>query len=128
MSLVKWDLTNVGISLWWWLKSVLITLLLWKESDLFVRIKSIVDLCVFVMQGSFLIKDCRLNKLQNYSNLSWSLFEIPISILRSPMTIKFLYDSLAFLSDSDNSLKKYYILRIGWSIDTKADPFYIRNS
>ena len=48
------------------------------------------------MQVSFLIKDCRLNKLRNSFNLSWSVFEMPISILKSPMTKKFSYDSLAW--------------------------------
>ena len=33
--------------------------------------------------------------MQNSSNLSWSLFEIPISIPKSPMKIKFSYISLA---------------------------------
>ena len=59
------------------------------------------------MEASFLIKDCRLNKLQNYFNLSQSLFEIPISILKSPVTIKFSHESLALLNESDSSLKKW---------------------
>ena len=55
MSLAKWDFTNIAISLWLSVKPVSITLLLWKESGLFVRIKSVVDICVFVMQISFVI-------------------------------------------------------------------------
>ena len=85
---------------------VSMTLLLWKESGSFVRIKSIVYLCVFVMQISFLSKCCRLKKLQNCSDLSLLLFEISISTLKSPMVIKFAYDSLALLNESGSSLKK----------------------
>ena len=54
MSLVKKDLTSAAISLWWSLKLVSITLLLWKECGLFVRIKSVDDLSAFIMQVSFL--------------------------------------------------------------------------
>ena len=61
----------------------------------------------FCNASFFLIKDCRLNKLQNCSNLSWSLFEIPMSMLKSPTAITFSYDSLALLSESDSSLKKW---------------------
>ena len=57
--------------------------------------------------ASFFFKYCRLNKLKNSFNLLWSLFEIPISILKSHMTIKFLYDSLALLNELDSSLKKW---------------------
>ena len=51
---------------------------------------------------SFLIKDFKVNSLQDCSNLSWSLFKIPVSIPKSPMKTKVLYDSLALLSKSDS--------------------------
>ena len=47
---------NVAISFWWSLKPVSITLLLSKESGLFVKTKPVLDLCVFVIQVDFFIK------------------------------------------------------------------------
>ena len=98
-------MTNVAISLWWLLKPVSVTLLLSKEGVLFVRIKSIDGLCVFVIKVSFLINNFKWNKLQNCFNLSWWLFEISIFILKSPMTINVLYDSWALFNESENLLK-----------------------
>ena len=69
-------MTNIAVSLWWSLKPFSMTLILWKESGLFVRIKSIVDLCVFVMQVSFLSKCCRLNKLHGNKVCVWFIEHI----------------------------------------------------
>ena len=39
-----------------------------KDSDLFFKIKAIVDLCISEMQVYFPIKSFKLNELQNFSN------------------------------------------------------------
>lgn len=41
-----------------------------KDSDLFAKIKAIVDLCISEMQVYFSIKSFKLNELQNFSNFS----------------------------------------------------------
>ena len=119
--LVKCDLTNVTISLWWLLKTVSVKLVPQNESGLFDKIKSIVDSCVFKIKVCFLVKDLKLSKLQSFPNLPWSLFEMPISILKLPVKIIFLYDSLTWHNEPDNSL-------IGWPLDNKADLFFIGKS
>ena len=67
---VKGDQANVTKSLGWSLKPVSITMLFGKDSDLFVKIKAIVDLCISEMQVYFSIKSFKLNELQNFSNFS----------------------------------------------------------
>ena len=116
--LVKCDLTNVAISLWWLLKPVSVKLVPQNESGLFDKIKSMVGLCVFVIKVYFLIKDLKLSKLQNFPNLPWLLFEIPIFILNSPVKIIFLYDSLTYHNELNNSKP----------LGIKADLFFIGKS
>ena len=52
-----------------------------------------------------------------------------MSLLKSPKKIKCLCDSLVFTERVREIIKKaVYILRIDWSIDTEARPFFTGNS
>ena len=60
------------MSLWKSLKSVSVVPDFLKEFELFVKIKSVLELCVFVKQVPDSIKSEKLKSLQNSSSLSYS--------------------------------------------------------
>ena len=60
------------MSLWKSLKPVSVVPDFWKEFELFVKIKSILELCVFVKQVFDFIKFDKSKRLQNSSSLSCS--------------------------------------------------------
>ena len=64
------DLRNALISLSKSLIPASVTLVFWKQLSLFVKIKSIVDLCALAKHVGEVIRFVRLNKSQNSSNLS----------------------------------------------------------
>ena len=94
------------MGLWKSLKSVSVVPDFSKEYELFVKITPILELCVFVKQVFDSIKFDKLKRLQNSYSLSCSWLGRFKSILKSPITIKLSYITLAWDSDVGSSLKE----------------------
>ena len=95
------------MNLWKSLKPVSVVPDFWKEFELFVKIKSVLELCVFLKQAFDFIKFETSKRLQNSSSLSCSWHGRFTSILKSTITIKLSHITLAYESDVVSSLKKH---------------------
>ena len=91
-----------------------LALVFWKDRGLFVRNKSIADLWFLVQHVLVLFKFVRPERLQNSSSLSTSIPAVLISILKSPIIMKFSYVKPALPRKSPTSVKKVSrLLKLG---------------
>ena len=116
------------MSLWKSLKPVSVVPDFCKESELFVKIKSVLELCVFVKQVFGFIKFYKSKRLQNSSSLSCSWLVRFTSILKSSITIKLSHIMLAWDIDVVSSLKKHSeLFWVGGLKTLKQFQFLVEN-
>ena len=116
------------MSLWKSLKPVSVVPVFWKEFELFVKIKSVLELCVFVKQVFGFIKFYKSKRLQNSSSLSCSWLVRFTSILKSSITIKLSHIMLAWDIDVVSSLKKHSeLFWVGGLKTLKQFQFLVEN-
>ena len=95
----------------------------------YVKIKSIIDLLFFIKQVSEWTRFAKLKRSQIFSRLSLSELEILISILKSPITIRFSYLHKALLITLFISSKNILIFLVdGGLYILKQIHFFFENA